>query len=615
MKVLFYFLLIYFYSELHGQVIQEPDLKLPISLYYANPFYPPDSTDVFFIGLDSTATDDIDQHLGEYELPPVPPPGFPAVLNLPAPYNMKNSFADFRYGILPYTVQKTYYLKLCYSCDVTINWDLPLGIAGTLQDPFGGVIVNEPMIGIGSYHVTLPLGDFRIILDYNYYSEPGPVFSTNPSTINFPAIAIGDTITLYSTITNFGSLNNLVITDAVSSNPQYSLSQNSFPIQILPQASQSLFVTYTAVAGEQSGIIELFHNAYGSPDSIYLYSPTQNFAEVISDIVISSGSESRNLQFGLSATATDSIDTALGEWGPLPPFPPHGIFETRFNLPENNFSGTLSSYKDFRFAELPYSGQKEFRIIYQPLLSNPVRIFWDLNPGISGTLMDIINGTFINVSISDTGSFVVNNPNTFNQLRMLIDFNITTPVELIAFNASATINSVNLNWQSSTETNNQGFEIERSDWLETKSEKWKSIGFVNGNGTTTESQSYSFRDENVTSGKYMYRLKQIDFDGSFEYSNSIEVEISTPIIFTLDQNYPNPFNPSATISYQLPKTGNVNLKVFDVLGKEVATLVNMEQTSGSYKVEFNGSGLASGIYYYQLRASDFIETKKMILLK
>jgi len=229
--------------------------------------------------------------------------------------------------------------------------------------------------------------------------------------------------------------------------------------------------------------------------------------------------------------------------------------------------------------------------------------------------MDIINGTFINVSISDTGSFVVNNPNTFNQLRMLIDFNITTPVELIAFNASATINSVNLNWQSSTETNNQGFEIERSDWLETKSEKWKSIGFVNGNGTTTESQSYSFRDENVTSGKYMYRLKQIDFDGSFEYSNSIEVEISTPIIFTLDQNYPNPFNPSATISYQLPKTGNVNLKVFDVLGKEVATLVNMEQTSGSYKVEFNGSGLASGIYYYQLRASDFIETKKMILLK
>ncbi len=193
------------------------------------------------------------------------------------------------------------------------------------------------------------------------------------------------------------------------------------------------------------------------------------------------------------------------------------------------------------------------------------------------------------------------------------------PVELVSFNSSVTDNNVILNWQTATETNNQGFQIERRKTQDERSEKWENIGFINGFGTTTEPQSYSFVDENLLAGNYQYRLKQFDFDGTFEYSNAIEVEINSPTKFSLEQNYPNPFNPSTNIQYAISSTQLVTLKVFDVLGKEVATLVNEEKPAGIYKVEFKSSvgslQLASGIYYYQLRVADYIETKKMILMK
>ncbi|HRB41009.1 MAG TPA: T9SS type A sorting domain-containing protein, partial [Bacteroidia bacterium] len=187
---------------------------------------------------------------------------------------------------------------------------------------------------------------------------------------------------------------------------------------------------------------------------------------------------------------------------------------------------------------------------------------------------------------------------------------------------------ITLNWQTATETNNQGFQIERRKTQNDSNEDWNSIGFVNGNGTTTEPQSYSFADKNLEAGKFQYRLKQIDFDGTFEYSNVIEVEIVPPLKFSLEQNYPNPFNPVTTIKYTIPtppsssplakgrnEVGFVTLKVYDVLGKEVATLVNEEKPSGHYEINFDASNLASGIYYYQLRAGEFVETKKMTLLK
>ena len=189
------------------------------------------------------------------------------------------------------------------------------------------------------------------------------------------------------------------------------------------------------------------------------------------------------------------------------------------------------------------------------------------------------------------------------------------PVELTSFVATVVSNNVSLKWQTATETNNSGFQIERREKKNERSFDWNNIGFVEGIGTTTEPQIYTFVDRNLEAGKYQYRLKQIDFDGTFEYSNNIEVEIGIPTRFSLEQNFPNPFNPGTKIRWQSPISTHLTLRVYDVLGNEVAKLVDEYRNAGSYEVEFDASQLASGVYYYQLLVGDFIETKKMILLK
>jgi len=190
------------------------------------------------------------------------------------------------------------------------------------------------------------------------------------------------------------------------------------------------------------------------------------------------------------------------------------------------------------------------------------------------------------------------------------------PVELVSFSGLILNDNVILNWNTATELNNSGFEIQRlKDSEIEKIQYWENIGFVNGNGTSSETHSYSFQDANPLSGKYKYRLKQIDFDGTFEYSSIIEVEIVKPEIFILDQNYPNPFNPSTIITWQSPVSSHQTLKIYDILGNEVATLVNEYKSAGNYEVEFDASKLSSGIYLYKLQAGEFISTKKMILIK
>jgi hypothetical protein len=189
------------------------------------------------------------------------------------------------------------------------------------------------------------------------------------------------------------------------------------------------------------------------------------------------------------------------------------------------------------------------------------------------------------------------------------------PVELASFTASASAGVVELNWITATETNNQGFEVQRSNGSE-----FETIAFVDGNGTTTATQAYSYTDRSVDVGVYTYRLKQVDFDGTFEYSNVIEVDVPAPAEFGLEQNYPNPFNPSTKISFQLKVDAQVSLKVFDVLGQEVATIVNSNLVAGAHSVDFDASALNSGVYLYRIEAtgndgSNFIDVKKMILTK
>ncbi len=193
--------------------------------------------------------------------------------------------------------------------------------------------------------------------------------------------------------------------------------------------------------------------------------------------------------------------------------------------------------------------------------------------------------------------------------------NFIVPVEFTAFSAKADNGSVSLNWATATETNNKGFEVQRSTGGE-----FATIGFVNGNGTSTQAHEYSYVDNSVSNGQYSYRLKQVDFDGSFAYSQVEVVNVNAPSVYSLAQNYPNPFNPSTQINFNLASDSKVTLKIFDILGQEVVTLLNGSLLAGPHFVNFNASSLTSGVYLYRLDAtgadgSKFTNVKKMLLTK
>ncbi len=189
--------------------------------------------------------------------------------------------------------------------------------------------------------------------------------------------------------------------------------------------------------------------------------------------------------------------------------------------------------------------------------------------------------------------------------------NSNMPVELTSFTAQAQNQKIILKWITATELNNNGFEIQRR----VAESDFASVGFIRGEGTTTNQKEYSYLDKNLADGKYYYRLKQFDYNGNYEYSNVIEVDVRSLDEYALEQNYPNPFNPVTTIGYVLKEKTNAKLILLNAIGEEVAVLVNVEQDKGFHKVDFNASSLASGIYFYRLHAGNFVETKKMILLK
>jgi hypothetical protein len=172
-------------------------------------------------------------------------------------------------------------------------------------------------------------------------------------------------------------------------------------------------------------------------------------------------------------------------------------------------------------------------------------------------------------------------------------------------------NSIHLNWSTASEINNYGFEVERKS----ADSDFEAVGFVPGFGSTTEKKDYSFVDSRVTNGTYTYRLRQIDFDGSYEYSYEAELDFTSPSVYSLEQNYPNPFNPSTKINFSIAEGGLVKLSVYNLLGQEVMNLLNENKEAGNHSVEFNASSLTSGVYFYKIETLQFTQTRKMILSK
>ncbi|MBZ0181627.1 MAG: endonuclease [Melioribacteraceae bacterium] len=241
---------------------------------------------------------------------------------------------------------------------------------------------------------------------------------------------------------------------------------------------------------------------------------------------------------------------------------------------------------------------------------------------------NLIDGEVYNVKVNNIKSTSQTTiiPNSISSLTT----EVFVPVELTAFTGIFNEGNIELNWTTATEINNLGFEIERSVVGTSRdlSLQWETIGFVEGEGNSTSPKSYSFVDTKTSEvsqnlagldGNLQYRLKQIDFDGNFEYSEIITVEMlratSLPTEFVLEQNYPNPFNPTTSIGYTVPSNEYVTLKVYDILGNEVATLVNEQKESGNYTANFDGDKLSSGLYIYKIQAGKFSQVRKMMLLK
>lgn len=241
-----------------------------------------------------------------------------------------------------------------------------------------------------------------------------------------------------------------------------------------------------------------------------------------------------------------------------------------------------------------------------PLAAGVCALILQKNPSLTPMeVLDALRSTATRSNNPDNqyGWGIINALNAINLIPL--------PVELTSFSANYLEGVVKLKWVTATETNNYGFEVERK----TDNSNYESIGFVQGGGSSTNRLTYNFVDNNLLSNKYYYRLKQVDFDGSVEYSNEVQVEIDGLNDFKLYQNYPNPFNPSTNIKYTIPKNSFVKITLHDILGNEIRTLVNQNVQPGTYQITLDGSGLASGMYFVRLSAENIERTLKISLIK
>jgi photosystem II stability/assembly factor-like uncharacterized protein len=195
--------------------------------------------------------------------------------------------------------------------------------------------------------------------------------------------------------------------------------------------------------------------------------------------------------------------------------------------------------------------------------------------------------------------------------KFLKNNDYSVPVELTNFTANADGNEVQISWTTQTELNNSGFEIYRL----THGTDWQKISFVPGSGSSTEPKDYFYIDKDVKNGNYFYQLKQIDYNGRYEFSDVISVEVSTPMEYSLEQNFPNPFNPATAIKFELPETAEVTLTIYNTLGQKVDEIVNTTLEAGRYTYKWHAEDFPDGIYFFELCANNFKSARKMILLK
>jgi len=396
----------------------------------------------------------------------------------------------------------------------------------------------------------------------------------------------------------------------------------------LKLSSLLLLITYqfaVAQVADHLVIAELYggggdQGSYWMNDYIVLYNPTSNSIDLSNWSVQyakfnGSNWEVTNLNGSIPAGGYYSIQEGGGVWGEVPlPFTPNAFGTTDIDknkgkvaLINNQTALTVSNPVD-NAAVIDFigygNGTNAFEgsgAALQLGLTSSLRRKDNNGNDTYGTNG---NGWDTNDNAGDTymETDIINSP--------------PLPVELSSFSAILKNGNVLLKWRTDTEVNNYGFEVERSQILNVKSQLvWGMIGFVEGHGNSNSPKNYSFLDDNITAGKFSFRLKQIDTDGNFDYSKVIEIDLESPTNFELSQNYPNPFNPTTAISYSLPQSGNVSLKVYNMIGQQVADLINEFKERGIHTVNFKAENLNSGIYLYKLDFNGSVQFRKMTLIK
>ncbi|MBN8547040.1 MAG: T9SS type A sorting domain-containing protein [Ignavibacteria bacterium] len=349
-------------------------------------------------------------------------------------------------------------------------------------------------------------------------------------------------------------------------------------------------------------------------DSTGMYVPSEGFAGWNNGLFMSG----TNVWFGTNGTKIWYSTNFGGNWTAQPTTGQVNSYTVWFNSPTvgltggTNFMATTNSGTTWSALTVPGTGNisgitgegSNWWVTRQA-----TSIYASTNNGAAWTTAYTATaGSYYHISKARTGTAVWGVRSNGGITK---GYGAAVPVELSSFTASSSNGSVVLDWSTATETNNKGFEIERK----AAGTEYSSVAFVAGNGTSTNVHNYNFTDANLQAGKYTYRLKQIDLDGTSSYSKEVEVDVAQVNSFALDQNYPNPFNPTTSISYRIPEASNVVIKVYDVMGTEVATLVNGKQEAGNHSIAFDAAKLSSGSYIYTIKAGNFTTSKKMILMK
>ncbi|MDD3559724.1 MAG: T9SS type A sorting domain-containing protein [Melioribacteraceae bacterium] len=374
-----------------------------------------------------------------------------------------------------------------------------------------------------------------------------------------------------------------VTTSPSASNVSISLGATASHIRASQYSSHTIFI------GTQAGLVYKVTNANGSPSSSNITGGSFPIGNVS---CIELGSNENHILVTFSNYGVTSVwETTNGgsSWS-----------NKEGNLPDMPVRWALYNPSDY--SQVYLATEVGVWVTNDITAGSPVWV--PSNTGLANVRVDMLqhraSDDYIAAATHGRGLFTSTSP---------------VPVELSNFSASIIEDKVELNWTTTTETNNSGFEIQKFE-----NNSWSKLDFVEGAGNSSTVQNYNFIDELPGVGKVNYRLKQIDFDGTFTYSNLVEVEVTAPQKFVLEQNYPNPFNPTTTIKFSLPEADHVSVAVYDILGSKVADLINEELSAGKHTVQWSGINsynqkAASGTYIYIVKYRDQIHSKKMVLLK